>query len=174
MLGIFHLLVVLRGQALLLAFGRSYALMLPLHAWHVHIWLVTGEQLQSRVDSLWEAWWCTFTRSRSAADCPRKYTTMEIMSEVVSYPPSRESSTKLTFSSSESSLVVRRTLRKSSFLHEPAFLLSSIMPFTVLDILSLACDHHTREPVLEQYMHTYILDVMNLVGLDVSKELQAG
>ena len=37
MLGIFHLLVVLRAQALLLCFGRSYALMLPLHAQHVHI-----------------------------------------------------------------------------------------------------------------------------------------
>uniref|UniRef100_A0A0A9DS67 Uncharacterized protein n=1 Tax=Arundo donax TaxID=35708 RepID=A0A0A9DS67_ARUDO len=84
---------------------------------------------------------CSFlTRSRPSADCPRKYTTMEISSEVVSYPPSKESSTKLTFSSSESSLLARSTSRKSPcFLQEPALLLSSMMPFTVLDILSLAC-----------------------------------
>jgi hypothetical protein len=63
-----------------------------------------------------------------------------IKSEVVSYPPKRESNTKLTFSSSDKVSTLRSISRKS-FLELLLFLdlLSSIIALTLEDILLLAC-----------------------------------
>jgi len=82
----------------------------------------------------------TFNCSNAVGDWPRRCTTMAIKSEVVSYPPKRESNTKLTFSSSDKVSTLRSISRKS-FLKLLLFLdlLSSIIALTLEDILLLAC-----------------------------------
>ena len=86
----------------------------------------------------------TKSRSRAAGHCPRKCTTMASRREVVSYPPRRESRTKLTFSSSDKLPTDTSTSRKFwlplGVRESAAFLaLFSIIFFTVADILLLAC-----------------------------------